>query len=658
MRVYCTIFFLLYAMPHSHSQEIDSLKQVLNLHPQADTMRAIVLHKLCNACRYDYTDEALDYATQSLKLSEEINYHAGVIRSLICFGKVYQNTSQYKKSIEASMKALAYLKKHNLTYQHAGILNTLASAYRAQGEIAMAANCYMQSLEIVEKNKNYESMVSTLTNLGGLYAEQGDLETGLNYFKKAYSINDTTIQLPLHKGNIAICIANVHYEKRDLEKAVDYYRIALNTQAGTMNKIWLIGTLTNIGLCLIDMDSIQEAATHINKAFLLSQDTDNIEIKAVVLRARGILLIRQDNPAMAIPLFNEALRLSKQINFKLRVMENYRDLSTAYSLTNQYKQAFENMRAAFILNDSLKSKDLSDKIASLQKGYELAQKQAEVDRLSREATIKELELARERNSKYALAGGLAFVLLGAGFVYYSFQTKTKLTRQLQQKYNEVQQQKELIESINHDLKAQALRAQMNPHFTFNALNSIQSLIMKKDTETAGKYLLKFSDLMRTLLNNSEKRWVTLEEEVETLKLYVELESLRFNSELNYTINLTGEHSYEDHVPPMVIQPFIENALLHGLLEKPGEKNLDISFTRKDNRLFCEITDNGIGRATAARVNHWNKKAHESRGIKITEQRLKILDNLTQSDSHVEISDLYDDQQNPSGTKVTLTFPHV
>lgn len=225
--------------------------------------------------------------------------------------------------------------------------------------------------------------------------------------------------------------------------------------------------------------------------------------------------------------------------------------------------------------------------------------------------------------------------------------------QLQKKEEEekIILKKELAES-----KLSSLRAQMNPHFIFNALNSIQSFIMLNERQTAGKYLSIFSQLIREYLMQSRKSKISIKEELNALNLYLQLEKIRFEDTLNYTIEDNFNGSTETNfIPPLIIQPFVENAIKHGLLHKKGEQLLSIKFKEnlKESSLICIIEDNGIGREKSKQIN--KKKIHKSIGISNTAKRLEILSN-NKNKINLKIIDLYDENGSASGTKVELEIP--
>lgn len=203
-----------------------------------------------------------------------------------------------------------------------------------------------------------------------------------------------------------------------------------------------------------------------------------------------------------------------------------------------------------------------------------------------------------------------------------------------------------------ELEMQALKARMNPHFIYNAMNSIQSLVISDEPESAVRYIGKFAKLLRQVLDNSDKSLIPLDRELSSLKLYIELEALRLHVDFDYSIDVDEVIIPEEElIPPLVLQPYVENALWHGLSNKAGLKKLSINIYQKEKFLIAEITDNGIGRKRAAEIKSKNAAAAASKGLDITKRRLTILNNDTFEP--VVIEDLYDNHQNPAGTKVSI-----
>lgn len=209
------------------------------------------------------------------------------------------------------------------------------------------------------------------------------------------------------------------------------------------------------------------------------------------------------------------------------------------------------------------------------------------------------------------------------------------------------------------IELKALRAQMNPHFVFNSLNSIQHYILNSKSSEAAKYLNKFAKLIRTILSNSEKAMVTVNEDVESLNLYLELESMRFDGKFDYSINVDKSVDGDyDEIPPMLMQPYIENAILHGLNPKESKGHLKIDIFIKNNYIVCRISDDGIGRVKSSEIKRTSPgNAHKSLGMKITSERVRILNDINKSDLSVSVTDLRDASGNSTGTMVELYIPH-
>lgn len=246
------------------------------------------------------------------------------------------------------------------------------------------------------------------------------------------------------------------------------------------------------------------------------------------------------------------------------------------------------------------------------------------------------------------------LLLIAGFLVLA--SVVILLRIRQIKRRERREAETQVAMSRNELKA--LRAQMNPHFVFNSLNSIQHFILNNKTIDAGKYLNKFARLIRLILYNSEKSSITVREELEYLQLYLDLEMLRFDNRFHYTVDITEDIDIDYiEIPAMLLQPYVENAILHGLMPREKGGELKIAFRLTDNTLVCSITDNGIGREKSIAIRQLSKqKDHKSLGMKITNDRLELINRLNGSNMSLTITDLYDESQQASGTRVDIFIP--
>ena len=208
------------------------------------------------------------------------------------------------------------------------------------------------------------------------------------------------------------------------------------------------------------------------------------------------------------------------------------------------------------------------------------------------------------------------------------------------------------------LEQQALQTQMNPHFIFNALNSIKLYIINNEQKNAVYYLNKFSKLIRNILDVSKIKEVALKEELNTMDLYMSIENIRFNNEINYIVDVDKKVNTDTiKVPPLILQPFLENAIWHGLSSKKGVKKINL-LVRKISSSLLEVTieDNGIGRYAAGAIKKEKSLKRKSIGIDLTKERLKTFANDYSGDCSVIYTDLKDKDNKPTGTKVSLVFP--
>ena len=240
----------------------------------------------------------------------------------------------------------------------------------------------------------------------------------------------------------------------------------------------------------------------------------------------------------------------------------------------------------------------------------------------------------------------SFVIMFAGLIYALFRYRLDKER----KQHEIKQK-------TAELEMQVLRAQMNPHFIFNSLNSINLFILENNKRSASEYLSKFSRLVRLILNNSQKSFIPLEDELEALRLYLELESLRFEQSFHYKITIEDDLDVNSvKIPPLIIQPYAENAIWHGLMHKKEQGNLEIGLHRDRSFLFCKITDDGIGRKKAAELKRQHATTFESVGMRITGDRIAILQDSKEYNDFITVQDLINADGSPGGTEVILKIP--
>lgn len=300
--------------------------------------------------------------------------------------------------------------------------------------------------------------------------------------------------------------------------------------------------------------------------------------------------------------------------------------------TNQALSAYKKYSQAIAKAEALNQVRLTEKSELIQKQKDIAELSKDVSIGQREATIQQQTVFRQQLVIYGLLVLILIVCVATYFIYRSAQA-SKIANQM--------------------LALKSLRSQMNPHFIFNALNSVNHFIARQDERTANRFLSEFSQLMRLVLENSQEDFIPLSKEQEILSLYLKLEHYRFRDKFDYEIHVDDTLNTDSiEVPPMLIQPYIENAVWHGLRYKETKGKLVLTVFQENNFLVVEVTDDGIGRKRSAELKTENQLKHNSTGLKNIQNRLQIINNVYHANYQVVIDDLAED----TGTRVRMYIP--
>ena len=301
-------------------------------------------------------------------------------------------------------------------------------------------------------------------------------------------------------------------------------------------------------------------------------------------------------------------------------------------------------------SDSVSQTRHETRLSSLQARLEAGAKEKEIESLTGKAEKQAFQIAQQRYFLIGL-GLIALFTVGGGIILYR-QRQMKQEQAITKIELEETRKRLVVEKQYRASELKAIRSQMNPHFIFNALNSIQDLVLKGNIENSYSYITTFSNLIRQMLTYSENEFIEFEQEIRLLELYLSLEKLRFKKDFNFEIAV---NNVEDiMIPPLLIQPFIENALVHGLIHKEGSKKLLVYF-RMEESLICIVEDNGVGREKAKAIKIRQRSEHESFSNKAILKRFEILSNVMNSKFGYEYEDLYENDV-PAGTRVRLTIP--
>ncbi|WP_055395147.1 tetratricopeptide repeat-containing sensor histidine kinase [Flagellimonas eckloniae] len=653
-------FFLLWYVlfcPRLNAQneiKIDSLKRTLAL-AKSDSNKIDLSIKLYQEIVARDTSEALGFLNKSISLSNQIDDVNRLSQAYL----VKCNHYWKRGNLNSSKEALAEVEKiiSRITNKEIN-----AKFYLEKGIVEHRGGQYSNAIEkFLEARNVYEILKDTMAiskchiNIGGSYWELNQPDEALKNYLTALEILESTnnpaeMSISSILGNIGL----IYRQKNQFKKALVYYQKSLELNRKNNMKMGEAINLQNIG-------SLYAQSKDYNKALPYFQEAKNvatsIDDKVGILYADhsiGMHYIKTGNYNKGISVLKQNLVLAEKLNNTEEIKNMNRNISDAYEGMGNYKQALNYRRTYEQWKDSLINKDHLNKVKELELRFETAKKDKEITLLTQENKLQEAQSEKEATLRRALIGGLLLLAIIGGLLFYTMRQRLRNQKILAAK-NEALNKSELSKELQ-TLEMKALRAQMNPHFLFNSLNSINTMILSDETENASKYLSKFSKLVRLLLENSEQPKVSLKDEIDLLKAYIQLEAIRFNNKMDYTIEVDPEIDQEStFLPSMVLQPFVENAIWHGLLHKNQKGLLTIEIKESVDNLLCSIIDNGVGREKSLTLKKEGGLKKKSMGIKITTDRLKLLTQQKIKDV-ISIIDLKDDNNNALGTQVNIQIP--
>ncbi len=386
----------------------------------------------------------------------------------------------------------------------------------------------------------------------------------------------------------------------------------------------------NIGMCFKDLGKIDSALRFYSHSLDLFKQMQDVPNELVLLCDIGSCYGAVAKFDMAERYFKQSLDLAKQTSNLSMVLMNEENLSDMYYLQGDYKQSVVYKDSAYVLKDSMCNQEQVRAMAELTTRYETREVQQKNVTLQKENSLQKLRLQRKNIVLGGVIGAaLLFLVIGALAVQQSrlrtYQQKTEM------------EQKQLL-------------AQMNPHFIFNCLNSIQHFVMNNDKLNANRYLADFALLMRQTLDNSKDGIISLSREIEYLENYLSFEHMRFKDKFTYAIECAPDIDTEViELPSMIVQPFVENAIRHGLCKLEDRMGyLKIRFYKQANFLCCEVDDNGIGIEAAQKLKDHNYIKYQSHGMELTTRRLALVSRLRSNDYHVSIVNKKDGAGKPAG----------
>ncbi|MEZ4798080.1 MAG: histidine kinase [Flavobacteriaceae bacterium] len=549
-----------------------------------------------------------DLAVTNYKISLQ-NINSVEVRLKIA--KAYELNKNYQESLDIYN---ALDSKTLSNWQKVELLEGLGDVYYNTKDYTKAIDAYNQGLLVAQEHLITPKVTDLNSKIAQSYQASGANDKASGYFENSLNL------------------ANKENKKRAAEekvKVADFQNINQAYEAEIELRKDALDDIEDIEHdSIINNESAltpQKQNYKIGNAYALQKDFGNainfLEKSIVEAESKEDLVVKKD----ATRKLSEVYRDAGDIEKALTTAKEYERL-----VDELYIKKDQEISQAARVRQDLNEKQ--NRIASLEKDRALSESR--------------FQLTQERNKSqeliiYSLIGGVILLLFAGYFMFKNIK---------QQKLN------------NNLLALKSLRSQMNPHFIFNALNSVNSFIASNDERTANKYLSDFSLLMRSVLENSEEDFIPLEKEIELLELYTKLEHFRFKDKFDYSITIDDNVNIDDfQIPPMLLQPYIENAVWHGLRYKTEKGQLNINIAQVDkNELKISITDDGIGREKSKAMKTEHQKKHNSKGLGNIKKRVAILNEMYKDKVDVFIDDFVDAENHPDvqkdkGTKVVVTL---
>lgn len=609
--------------------KLDSLRSLLTA--SRDTSQVELLIQIAREYKLLSPDSTNYYGIKAKAMAEKLGYQHGLIGALFMQGQAQEMLSKLDSGLFYYSRAEALLKEYPDTLLLASVYTGFGGIYY-QDIPHKAMTYFIKATKLYETFGNPELLAGSYSNVAIILNANGQDEKALSYYHKALRLSEE-YDLVDKKLPILINLA-AYYEHREEYDSARYYADACYQISKSR------GFKYGMARALLILPKVYSANEFYSDALRTAREGKEL-FKELGDEVRSLSITYSEAVALkGLGRYEAALELCLSFLDKGQDMdifmediyeltaEVYADLGMASEALAYRKMFFEEYKEATI-------EEHRGLISELETKYDTEKKSKEIENLNARAVIQELKI--EQQNLLIGLGVLAFALVLILVLLFFRQRHLK-------KQNEVL-----------SLEQKLLRFQMNPHFIFNALGAIQGYIIKNDPLKGTSFLAKFSSLMRQVLEHSRQSTIPLEEEVNTLTNYLDLQKLRFDNRFDYEIKVSDDLDLsETQIPPMFAQPFIENSLEHGISGMKEGGKIDIAFSRVADNIQVVITDNGTGLKETEVV----QKGHRSLASVITRERIQMLSTTLGRKASLAIKNLKDDTKGSCGVEVIITLPIV
>ena len=611
---------------------------------------------------------SLQYANEAVSIAEQVKSDTLLAQAYFRLAGAVQcedKEKNFEEAINALKKAAAACKRAGDRQAEGTAYWEICSRLSGKGNYNDGLNYCQSALELTKASADdaiarrpdeavwsHQLVEMSLLNMANLYVAAGDFKTATDYVKqnKDYQLTHTPC-CPMDDAEAALFIKMNQPDS------------ALNIlEKGPANMKQKFFYKNYKAQALLLKKEYKESIKLLTEALPEVKKDNKFHSYSKLLIDLGTAYYGIGDYKSALKYASDGVNEATLFNIRPYRLEGYKVLSSIHYSLKNYKNAFQYLQNYTQLKDSILSNQFYWRLNNYKKAAEDEKKIGQIGMLSRDNKIKAQQLKQEGLIKNFLIAALVLFCLIGIFVFrtLTLRRKNERLRRLQvendMKMQQLENEKQHVQLQQKasDLEMQALRAQMNPHFIFNCLSSINKFILQNESRAASDYLTRFSRLIRLVLTNSQLSMIPLSDEVEMLRLYLDMERLRFSDSFDYNIVYANTIEPEViYVPPMLLQPFCENAIWHGLMHKKGHGTLTIVMSTYGEQLVCVISDNGVGRARAAELKSKSGTKQKSFGLRITTERLALFNDAKTIDAFYKTEDITDSEGKVAGTEVTL-----
>lgn len=593
----------------------DKALQRIKHYTKEDSIKVEMMVDYCVNSTFQQSPEILNLAKEAASISKKIKYEVGEIHSLSCIGNYYYQIADYPKAVQY----------------------------------------YNQSLRKAEKIKSIDNIIIGYNNLANLYSKARQPQKAIQLFKKSDNLliekGDTISQ---HRAAILVNLSDVYNTINDTKNAIYFLKEALTISEKIKSDFGYIICNSNLGSIYRKLNQFDEAFFHLEKAYNKSVQIENTFLIAQIEVYLGACYAHFNDHSKARYFFDQSIQHGLKDNNNEALIQIYLEVQNYYEQQRNFEKAHYFLKKLSQLKDQIADVETKQAISDINTKYETVKKESKIKELHQSNTITSLESKQKTNAIILIV----VLILVVGTIAISLFSRFKAKKKSEFLVSQLAYTEQLLEEKQRATESEikAIKSQMNPHFFYNALNSIQGYVLTGEQQKASESIGLFSELSRAVLESSRSNEIALFDELELLESYLKLETMRM-PKIRYSIDTAEDlRLYDLFLPPMIVQPIVENSVKHGLANKEEGGLIQLRFSSIDDRLIIEIEDDGIGREAAGKIGSLKKRKGSSFSTEANLNRIELLNESFGLAITQEIVDNFDENGNATGTLIRITIP--